>query len=80
MFKGKAEFTAEMETKQAGKYKMLFEIFRKYKGKVTSVTFWNLSDRSSWLDSFPIQGRKDFPLLFDQNLQPKKAFEKVVKF
>lgn len=75
-----SEFTAEMNEKQAAHYKMLFEIFRKHKGKVTSVTFWNLSDKSSWLDNFPVRGRKDYPLLFDENYQPKKAYWEVVKF
>ena len=79
-FKGKAELTTEMADKQAEQYKMLFEIFRKHKDKITSVTFWNLSDRRSWLDDFPVKGRKDYPLLFDQNQQPKKAFWEVVKF
>jgi endo-1,4-beta-xylanase len=76
----KAEFTPEMNNKQAAHYKMLFEIFRKHKDKITGITFWNLSDRYSWLDNFPVRGRKDFPLLFDQNHQPKKAFWEVVKF
>ncbi len=76
----KAEFTPEMNDKQAAHYKMLFEIFRKHKDKITGITFWNLSDRYSWLDNFPVRGRKDFPLLFDQNHQPKKAFWEVVKF
>ena len=31
-FKGKAEFTPELAAKQAAQYKMLFDIFRKYKG------------------------------------------------
>ena len=79
-FKGKAEYTSEMEAQQAEKYKMLFEVFRKHKNVVTSVTFWNLSDRSSWLDNFPVPGRKDFPLLFDADFKPKKAFWEVVKF
>ncbi|MCU0392311.1 MAG: endo-1,4-beta-xylanase [Thermoflexibacter sp.] len=76
----KAEFTPAMNDKQAAHYKMLFEIFRKHKDKISGVTFWNLSDKSSWLDNFPVRGRKDFPLLFDQNYQPKKAFWEVVKF
>ena len=73
-------FTPEVEQKQIEHYKMLFEVFRKHKDKITSVTFWNLSDKSSWLDNFPVPARKDYPLLFDQNLKPKKAFEEVVKF
>ncbi|CAG5001145.1 Endo-1,4-beta-xylanase B [Dyadobacter sp. CECT 9275] len=74
------ELTAEMIAKQAAQYKMLFDVFRKYKGVVTGVTFWNVSDKSSWLDNFPVPGRKDYPLLFDENYKPKKAFEGVVNF
>jgi len=70
-------FTPEMEEPQREKYKMIFEVLRKYKDNVTGVTFWNLSDRSSWLDG---RGRKNFPLLFDTNRQPKKAFWDVVNF
>jgi len=58
----------------------MFKIFRKYKKVVTGVTFWNISDRSTWLDGYPVQGRKNFPLLFDQNYQRKKAFYKVTDF
>ncbi|MEZ0482933.1 endo-1,4-beta-xylanase [Fibrella aquatica] len=76
----KSEFTSVMNDKQAAQYKMLFEVFRKHKDKLTGVTFWNLSDKYSWLDSFPVPNRKDSPLLFDQNYQPKKAFFEVVKF
>jgi endo-1,4-beta-xylanase len=72
--------TAEMTTKQVAQYKMLFDTFRKYKGTITGVTFWNVSDKSTWLDNFPVPNRKDYPLLFDENNQPKKAFESVVSF
>ncbi|TDH23467.1 endo-1,4-beta-xylanase [Segetibacter sp. 3557_3] len=70
-------FTAEMEQQQLEKYKMVFDVFRKYKKELTGVTFWNISDRYSWLDG---RGRKNYPLLFDRNLQPKKAFWEVVNF
>jgi endo-1,4-beta-xylanase len=79
-FKGVSVFTPEMEEKQAKHYKMLFEVFRKYKSNISGITFWNLSDSNTWLDNFPIRGRKDYPLLFDQNNQPKKAFFEVIKF
>jgi len=74
------EFTSEKEQMQLEKYKMIFELFRKYGKSITGVTFWNISDRSSWLDNFPVRGRKDYPLLFDKDLKPKKAFWEVVKF
>lgn len=72
-----AVFTAEMERLQREKYKMAFEVFRKYRKHVTGVTFWNVSDRHSWLDR---RGKKNYPLLFDQNRQPKKVYWDVVNF
>lgn len=74
------QFTPEQETRQAEMYGMIFGVFRKYKDVLSAVTFWNISDRHSWLDNFPVPGRKDYPLLFDKNLQPKKAYGEVVKF
>jgi endo-1,4-beta-xylanase len=74
------EFSAEREKQQVDQYKMVFELFRKYKTSIASVTFWNISDRGSWLDNFPVRGRKDYPLLFDKDLKPKKAFGEVVRF
>ncbi len=68
-------FTPEMEEKQREKYKMLFSVFRQYKDKLTGITFWNLSDRYTWLDG---RGRKNYPLLFDVNRQPKKAYWDIV--
>lgn len=71
-------YTAERELKQTDQYKMVFDVFREKKDKITGVTFWNVSDRFSWLDGR--SGRKAYPLLFDANLQPKKAFWEVVNF
>jgi endo-1,4-beta-xylanase len=73
-------FTPEMEQKQIEKYKMAFRLFRENKSAITGVTFWNVTDKSSWLDNFPVRGRKNYPLLFDQELKPKKAYWEVVKF
>lgn len=75
-----AAFTPEREQQQLEKYKMIFELFRQYKQYITGVTFWNISDRNSWLDNFPVRGRKDYPLLFDKELKPKKVYWEVVKF
>ena len=73
-------FTPEREKKQIEKYEMVFRVLREYRNVITGVTFWNMSDKSSWLDNFPVRGRKNYPLLFDQNLKPKKAYWKVVEF
>jgi len=73
-------FTKAKEEKQLEVYKICFELFRKYRRHISSVTFWNISDRHSWLDNFPVRGRKDYPLLFDKDLKPKRAFWKIVQF
>jgi len=87
-------YTPELEDKQTAQYKMAFDIFRQYKKFITSVTFWNVSDRSSWLDmrGGGLMGgaaagantlrmvRKAYPLLFDENRQRKKAYWAVVNF
>jgi endo-1,4-beta-xylanase len=70
-------YTPEKEMKQTEFYKMAFKVFREKKNDITSVTFWNVSDRGSWLDR---NGRKAYPLLFDTNLKPKKAYWEVVDF
>lgn len=73
-------FTATKEQEQIDVYKRCFELFRKHKASISSVTFWNISDRSSWLDDFPVRDRKDYPLLFDKDLKPKKVYFEVIKF
>jgi endo-1,4-beta-xylanase len=73
-------YTPDKQKKQDEAYRMCFALFRKYRKSITSVTFWNVSDRHSWLDNFPVKNRKDFPLLFDQNLKPKSAYTAVTEF
>ncbi len=75
-----SDYAGDIEEKQTALYKALFEIFRNNKKFITSVTFWNVSDKHSWLDNFPVKDRKNYPLLFDQQLKPKKAYFEVVKF
>ena len=74
------EFTPELEAEQMAKYKMVFDVFRRYKDVITNVTFWNISDRRTWLDSYPVPGRKNYPLLFDTQLKPKKAYWEVINY
>lgn len=72
-------FTPDKEQQQIEMYSRCFSIFKKYKNVISGITFWNISDRSSWLDNFPVKGRKDYPLLFDKDLKPKKAYLEIVK-
>ena len=52
----------------ADQYARLFRVFRKHKDVIDCVTFWNLSDRDSWL------GAANYPLPFDTDYQPKLAY------
>jgi len=73
-------YTPELEKKQDEKYAEVFKVFRDYKNVISGVTFWNISDKRTWLDDYPVEGRKNYPLLFDQQLQRKKAYWSVVDF
>ena len=72
--------TPEQEQRQTDQYKKVFSIFRDYKNSLNGLTFWNLSDRHTWLDEYPVPGRKNYPLLFDTRGLPKKAYWEVVNF
>lgn len=62
----------------AERYAAIFELFNKHSDKISRVTFWGLHDGLSWKNNFPIRGRTDYPLLFDRQMKPKKAFEAVI--
>jgi endo-1,4-beta-xylanase len=68
---------ADRLVRQTDRYKALFDVYRKYKANLSSVTLWGLADDNTWLDTFPVT-RKDGPLLFDVNLQAKSAFWSVI--
>ena len=79
--KGKLEEpSTELLELQAKRYDKIFSLFREYKDVITGVTFWGVADDYTWLDDFPVKGRKNWPLLFDVNHEPKPAFYKIVDF
>jgi endo-1,4-beta-xylanase len=51
----------------------------KYSDVIDRVTVWGLNDAGSWLNNFPIFGRKDYPLLFDRNNRPKSIVDEMIK-
>ena len=87
-------YTPNLARQQEQRYKEIFGIFRAYRKVITNITFWNVSDRHSWLDARNggLAGgaaasdgtrptiRKAYPLLFDEHLQRKKAYYAVVDF
>lgn len=74
------EPTSEMNELQSQRYQQLFELLREYRDVITAVTFWGAADDYTWLNDFPVRGRKNWPFLFDENHQPKEAFWKVISF
>jgi endo-1,4-beta-xylanase len=68
----------EVGQRLAQRYAELFGLFLKHRPAVSRVTFWGVSDRSSWLNNFPVRGRTNYPLLFDRNGRPKAALQAVV--
>jgi len=72
--------TDELVKKQAEYYKGLFKIYREYHEHIDRVTFWGVTDTSSWLNYFPVFDRKNWPLLFDWDGSPKEAYYAVAEF
>lgn len=67
-----------VQTTLANRYADLFKLFLKHRDKISRVTFWGVDDRHSWLNGFPIRNRTNYPLLFDRELEPKKAYQAVI--
>lgn len=67
-----------VQTTLANRYADLFKLFLKHRDKISRVTFWGVDDRHSWLNGFPIRNRTNYPLLFDRDLEPKKAYQAVI--
>jgi len=55
------------------RYRDLFDIFRRLEAYIDDVTFWGIADNHTWLHNRPVP-RRDAPLLFDEQFQPKDAF------
>ena len=59
--------------------KQFFQLFEKHADIVDRVTAWGVTDGDSWKNGFPIKGRKDYPLLFDRNYQPKPFITEMIE-
>ena len=73
--KGLPDSVAQQE---AAQYADLFRVFLKHRDAVERVTFWGVTDATSWRNDFPVRGRTNYPLLFDRSGQPKLAFDAVI--
>lgn len=71
--------TAEMLELQEQRYEALFKLLEEYRSHIDAVTFWGAADDYTWLNDFPVRGRKNWPLLFDEKHEPKGSFWRVVQ-
>ena len=74
------KFTPELEQEQAEVLSALFEVLREKSDIITSVTTWGVADNRTWLSFFIVEGRTDYPLLFDTTYRPKAAVEALMNF
>jgi endo-1,4-beta-xylanase len=75
----KAGLPDEVQEKLADRYEQIFRILLKYRDSVERVTFWGLHDGMSWKNNFPVRGRTNYPLLFDRQMKPKPAYDRLMK-
>ncbi|MBD1389590.1 endo-1,4-beta-xylanase [Neiella sp. HB171785] len=70
----------DAELKQLNDYYIeLFAMFLRHKESISRITFWGVNDGQSWRNYWPMQGRTDYPLLFDRNNQPKAAVAQLIE-
>ena len=63
----------------AARWGALFELFVRHSDQLHSVTLWGVSDGYSWLNNWPVNGRTNYALLFDRQLQPKQSWQNVIE-
>lgn len=64
---------------QSVRYVDLFRILLAHKDQVARVTFWGVHNGQSWKNGWPMEGRTDYPLLFDRNYQPRQAYYEIIE-
>ena len=62
----------------AKRYAELFQVYLKHREAIERVTFWGVADGDSWLNNWPMKGRRNYPLLFDRFGRAKPALAAIV--
>lgn len=71
---GSTVYTDAFNMRQRIAYPDIFRVLLEFSDVITGVTFWGIGDDASWLDT---PGRKHFPFLLNEQLQPKPAYFEV---
>ena len=67
---------------QAKRYCDLFAMYLRNADAIDRVTLWGVTDRTTWLNDYPMPGRTDYPLFFDKDCRIKpcaRAVEKLAR-
>ena len=72
--------TDELAALQAEAYAKVLEICRKNKDIIKGVTFWGGADDKTWLTNWGNNIRNDYPLLFDEFVERKPAYDAIMDF
>ena len=56
-----------------------WDLFMKHSDVITRVTAWGLTDGDSWKNDWPVRGRREYPLLFDRNYEPKPFVNELIE-
>jgi len=59
-------------------WEKFFQMMLTHRDSVLRMGFWNVNDRCSWRNDFPIRGRHDYATLFDRNNQPKAVVQRLI--
>lgn len=68
----------DVQRRLTERYDALFRLMLGHP-QVTRITLWGTTDGHSWLNSWPVRGRTNHPLLFDRDYKPKPAFDRAVQ-
>lgn len=77
--KSDTDYSEARKQKQSDMYDMVMRVCRRNAGKVTGVTFWGTSDARRNYRTIRI-GKMDYPFVFDEFMQPKPVFYRIVNF
>jgi endo-1,4-beta-xylanase len=75
----KSGLPQQVQQKLAARYADLFRVFVQHRDDIGRVTFWGVTDATSWLNNWPVRGRTNYPLLFDREGKPKPAYPAVIR-
>ncbi len=70
---------AEVEAQVNQRWLDIFAMLKQHEHQIDRVTFWGVHDGMSWLNDWPIEGRKAYPLLFDRKKNPKAVVENIME-